>query len=136
MKKVKAYIERTQEGTYSVYIDLNDKQLNYGIHGEGDTTQEAIADFLSAYEAMKEFHIKKNKTFTEATFAFSHDTASFLEFYSKYFSLSGLSRLTGIHQAQLSHYLTGHRNPSRQTIQKIDNSIHQFALNLSKVKFS
>jgi hypothetical protein len=39
----------------------------------------------------------------------------------------------GIHQGQLSHYVTGKRNPSKNTIRKIDSSIRDFAKNLSQV---
>ena len=39
MNKVKAFIERVADGTYSVYIDLEDDTLNYGIIGEGDTVE-------------------------------------------------------------------------------------------------
>ncbi|MDR0371090.1 MAG: hypothetical protein LBH80_04475 [Prevotellaceae bacterium] len=51
MNTVKAFIERGDDGNYSVYIDLDDKTLNYGIHGTGNTAKEAVADFNSAYEA-------------------------------------------------------------------------------------
>jgi transcriptional regulator with XRE-family HTH domain len=50
-------------------------------------------------------------------------------------SLAGLSRITGINQGQLSHYMTGRRNPSKTTINKIQNSIHAFASDLGKVAF-
>lgn len=40
MKKVKAFIERGNDGTYGVYIDLLDKTLNYGIHGDGKTAKK------------------------------------------------------------------------------------------------
>ena len=135
MNTVKAFVEIAKDGTYSVYVDLEDNTLNYGIHGTGDTVKEAIDDFVSAYEAMKKFHHQKGKEFVEASFIYSYDVASFLDYYTTYFSLAGLSRLTGIHQGQLSHYVNGTRNPSKQTIQKIDNSIHAFAKNLSQVQF-
>ncbi|MDR2232485.1 MAG: helix-turn-helix transcriptional regulator [Tannerella sp.] len=135
MNKVKAFVEIGNDGTYSVYIDLNDNTLNYGIHGNGNTVKEAIDDFISAYEAMKKLHDRLNKHFVEAEFAYHYDTASFLGYYASYFSLAGLSRLTGIHQGQLSHYVNGTRNPSRQTIQKIDRSIHEFADKLNQVQF-
>ena len=53
MNKVKAFIERGTDGTYGVYVDLNDETLNYGIHGDGATKQEAIDSFMTAYEDMK-----------------------------------------------------------------------------------
>ena len=135
MNKVKAFIERGSDGTYGVYVDLEDNTLNYGIIGDGNTVDEAIADFYLCYEDMKESHKKDNQYFQEADFEFHYDTASFLQYYTTYFSLAGLSRLTGIHQGQLSHYVNGMRNPSKRTIQKIDNSIHSFAKNLSQVQF-
>ena len=135
MNKVKAFIEQGKDGTYSVYVDLDDNTLNYGIHGDGNTVSEAIDDFNAGYLEMKQLYEKESMHFVEAEFDFHYDTASFLNYYTNYFSLAGLSRLTGIHQEQLSHYLNGTRNPSKQTIMKIDNSIHQFAKKISAVHF-
>jgi len=135
MNKVTAFVEIGIGGTYSVYVDLEDKTLNYGIHGNGNTAKEAIDDFISAYETMKKFHNKEGKHFVEAVFEFHFDVPSFLGYYTNYFSLAGLARLTGINQRQLSHYLNGVRSPSKQTIKKIDSSINTFAKNLSQVQF-
>jgi len=135
MNKVKAFIEIGVDGTFSVYVDLEDNTLNYGIHGNGNTVKEAMDDFISAYEAMKKFYNQENKYFIEAEFEYHYDTASFLKYYTAYFSLAGLSRMTGINQGQLSHYVNGKRNPSKRTVQKIDRSIHAFANRLSQVQF-
>jgi predicted RNase H-like HicB family nuclease len=135
MNKIKAFIERGKDGTYGVYVDLEDNTLNYGIIGDGYTVDEAIEDFNIGYLEMKELYKEEGKHFIEAEFEFHYDTASFLQYYTNYFSLAGLSRLTGIHQGQLSHYVNGTRNPSKQTIQKIDHSIQAFAKNLSQVQF-
>jgi len=135
MNKVKAFVERGNDGTFGVYIDLDDNRLNYGIIGDGNTVTEAIEDFKAGYLEMKELYEKEGKPFIEAEFEFHYDTASFLQYYTNYFSLAGLSRLTGIHQGQLSHYMNGTRNPSKQTIQKIDNSIQVFAKNLCQIQF-
>ena len=135
MKTVKAFVERGTDGIFSVYVDLNDNTLNYGIHGTGDTANKAIEDFNICYQDMKELYRELGKEFVEANFEYHYDTASFLNFYTLFFSLAGLSRLTGINQGQLSHYVNGNRNPSKQTIQKIDNSIHSFARNLGQVHF-
>jgi predicted RNase H-like HicB family nuclease len=135
MNKVKAFIERGADGSYGIYIDLEDNTLNYNIHGDGKTIDEAIEDFRIGYEEMKESFAEENKYFVESEFEFCYDTASFLQYYTNYFSIAGLSRLTGIHQGQLSHYVTGRRNPSKRTIEKIDKSINRFAKNLSQVQF-
>jgi hypothetical protein len=135
MNKVKAFIERGRDGTYGVYVDLEDNKLNYGVIGDGASVQEAIEDFKAGYIEMKELHEKEGLPFVEAEFEFHYDTASFMDYYTTFFSIAGLSRMTGIHQGQLSHYVNGHRNPSRRTIQRIDNAIHQFAQNLNRIQF-
>jgi predicted RNase H-like HicB family nuclease len=136
MEKVKAFIERGNDGSFSVYVDLENKTLNYGIFGEGDTVKEAVEDFMSAYETMKEFHKEQEKYFVEAEFEIRYDMASFLNYYSGKLSLVGLEKITGINQRQLSHYVNGTNRPSRQTIRKINNSLHGFANELSQVHFS
>jgi predicted RNase H-like HicB family nuclease len=135
-KKIKAFIERGNDGTYGVYVDLEDNTLNYGIIGEGNTVQEAIDDFKASYLEMKEFYKEQNKHFVEADFEFYYDIASFLQFYTNYFTLAGLGRVTGINQRQLSHYVNGQKIPRPGTIKKIETSLHALSEELSQVRFS
>jgi hypothetical protein len=135
MNKVKAFIERGNDGTFGVYVDLEDETLNYGIIGNGNTVEEAIEDFNAGYLEMKELFEEKSKPFVETDFEFHYDTASFLSSYSHILSLAGLSRLTGLNQGQLSHYVTGRKKPTRKTVEKIQNSIHSFGKELCQVSF-
>lgn len=133
MKKIKAIIERANDGNYSVYMDADD--VSYLVTGTGATAEEAVKCFEDGYSDMKAFYTKKGMKFEELEFVYEYDMASFLSYYSKNFSLAGLSRLTGINQGQLSHYLTGRRKPSRVTVLKMQNSIHRFANELGRVNF-
>lgn len=135
METVNAFIERGNDGMYSVYVDLEDKTLNYGIHGTGKTVQDAVSDFHSAYEGMKEYHKQKGKDFVEAKFNFKYDLPSFLQYYSNKLSLAGLERITGVNQGQLSHYINGYRKPSKRTVEKIEKGLHEFAKEISQVNF-
>ena len=108
MIRLKAIIERAGDGNYSVYMD--DDDMSYLVTGTGKTAEEAEFDY-------------------------EYDMASFLSYYSKAFSLAGLSRITGINQGQLSHYVTGRRVPSARTKEKMQHSIHKFAEELKEVKF-
>lgn len=85
---------------------------------------------------MKEAYAENNDQFPEVEFEFSYDMASFLNYYAYAFSLAGLARITGVNQGQLSHYVTGHRKPSKATIEKIERSLHDFANEISEVKFA
>lgn len=133
MKTVKAIIERAGDGSYSVYMDADD--MSYLITGTGETAEGAIKSFQINYEDMKRYYAEEKKDFEEVEFVYEYDMASFLSYYSKAFSLAGLSRITGVNQGQLSHYVTGYRTPSARTKQKIQDSIHAFAEELSQVSF-
>ncbi len=135
MNKVKAFIERGNDGTYGVYVDLEDNTLNYGIHGDGKTVDEAIEDFNTSYDDMKSYLTQKGKKFVEAEFDFVYDIASFLAYYGNILSLAGMERLTGVNQGQLSHYVTGRRKPSKRTVEKIEKKLQAFGKELNQVQF-
>lgn len=134
MKKVRVFIERASDGNYSAYMP-DDDNLSYGISGTGHTIEETVKDFNAAYEGMKEYYAEEGKQFEEVVFEFSYDIPSFLAYYSDKLSLAGLERITGVAQGQLSHYVTGRRNPSKKTIEKIQAALQQFGKELSNVHF-
>ena len=133
MRKVRAIIERAADGNYSVYMDADD--MSYLVTGTGKTADEAVNCFKAGYEDMKKYYAEKGKEFEEVEFDYQYDMASFLSYYSKVLSLAGLSRLTGVNQGQLSHYMTGRRSPSKVTKEKMQKSIHAFAEDLCQVNF-
>ncbi len=133
-KKINVLIERGVDGTYSAFISDND--CEFGCIGEGNYVEESKNDFLLAVDEMKEAYAENNDQFPEVEFEFSYDMASFLNYYAYAFSLAGLARITGVNQGQLSHYVTGHRKPSKATIEKIERSLHDFANEISEVKFA
>ena len=133
MRKVNAIIERAGDGNFSIYSDADD--LSYLITGTGKTVDEAKKCFEDGYEDMRRYYEKEGKPFTEVEMVYQYDMASFLEYYTKAFSLVGLARITGINQGQLSHYVTGRRTPSARTKEKMQKAIHAFAEDLSTVNF-
>lgn len=134
VRKVKAIIERASDGSYSVYMDADD--MDYLVTGTGATAEEAIKVFMGGYGDTKRFYAEEGRAFEEADFEFSYDMASFLSYFSKAFSLAGLSRITGINKSQLSHYVTGRRTPSKTTVKKIQDSVQSFAKELGQVHFA
>ncbi len=131
--KVSVIIERGQDGTYGAYIGTDN--VPFGIIGDGKTVQDAKTDFLNSYEEMKTYYFETNKKFTPYEFEFKLDVASFLAYYGSILSLSGLERLTGVNQGQLSHYVTGRRKPSKKTIEKIETKLHEFGSELNQIQF-
>ena len=132
--KVKAFIEKGNDGTYGVYIDLEENRLTYGIIGDGDTVEEAIADFYNSYEEMKLHYTEQEKVFQEVEFEFEYDVASFLSYYAEKLSKSGLEHITGINQKQLGHYSSGHKRPKTETVKKIQLALNNFGKELSQLQ--
>jgi len=125
------------ENRYELVINPDkDYPMDFGLFGEGTTVKEAIEDFYISLEEVKDIYKDEKKDFpANLTFDFKYDMASFLAYYSNVLSLAGLERLTGVAQGQLSHYLNGHRKPSKHTIKKIEEKLHTFGKELHQVQF-
>ena len=132
--KIKVTIERGDDGSYGAFISSDNAP--FGIVGDGKSVQETKDDFINSYEEMKLYYSENSKKFTECDFEFSYDIASFLAYYGKILSLAGMERLTGVNQGQLSHYVTGHRKPSKKTIEKIEKKLHAFGNELNQIEFA
>lgn len=131
MKTVRVFIERASDGYYSAYMP-DDNHLHFTATGEGATAIEAKDDFMAVVE---DFRTDFPEEVAGLRFEFSYDLASFLAYYSGKLTLAGLSRITGVAQGQLSHYITGRRRPSAHTVDKINKALHSFAAELGQVQF-
>jgi predicted RNase H-like HicB family nuclease len=69
-KKVRAIIEKCKDGGYSVYPDWGKTKSTYSIIGDGDTKEEAVADFQTAYNEMKAYYAEIGENFKEVEFVF------------------------------------------------------------------
>lgn len=67
---------------------------------------------------------------------FTFDVSGALKYYSGFMSYSGLSKVTGIHQKQLSNYANGFRKPNKETVDKILSNLHRFGNELSQVQIT
>ena len=108
-----------------------------GVYGEGDTVHEAKENLLDGLS----FFIKHNQNLPEVLqeeheIEYHFDTSSFLQYYSNIFTKSALERMTGINQKQLGHYVSGYRNPSKKTVEKIDGALHRLSDELSQVRLA
>ena len=133
-KFINVTIERGVDGSYSAYIA--DDNCEFECIGVGENVEATKSDFMEAVEEMKVVYLENGDQFPTVEFVFNYDMASFLSYYAYAFSLAGLARITGVNQGQLSHYVTGHRKPSKATIEKIEKSLHNFANEISQVKFA
>ena len=61
------------------------------------------------------------------------DVQSFLEYYRGYLTLTGLEKITGINQKQLSNYLNRRSVPRRKQAERITEGLHKFAAELLNI---
>jgi DNA-binding phage protein len=129
---VKGIIERSESGRYYIYIPADKNPFRrVAVLGEGDTQEEAKTDFKNVLYDFVEQGLVERQDFE---FEFQIDVLSFLESFKSLFTMSGLARLTGIHAAQLSHYITGRSKPSLKTQAKIQDALANLAAELAQVK--
>ena len=76
-KKVRVFIERSKDGSYSAYMP-DDNNLSYGIIGEGNTIEDAFNDFIGTYEDMRKVAKENDRPFEGVIFKFSYETSTLL----------------------------------------------------------
>jgi len=131
-KTIKASIEIGENLDYDICSDP-ETDVPFMLLGQGKTILEAKQDFFDCFEDLKKSYSKQGKEIPEVEFEFIYDVQSFLK-YSP-FSLTWLSNATGINKKQLSHYTTKYKNPSRVTLEKIQNAVNSFVADYSQVHF-
>jgi len=132
MRKISAKICRAKDGFYSVHC------INEPFSGGGETADAAKNDMLEQMTLFKQTAIEEGLEYPDFLdqdyeITYSFDTKSLLEYYSGILSLSGLERITGIHQKQLWSYLHGKTVPRRKQIEKIENGLHALGKELMSI---
>ncbi len=110
MKTIKIIIERASDGTYGAYSDNVE-----GIYGVGDTLEEVRQSVNDAIESILLY-------FDDA-----------LEYYDKIITRASLSRLTGINEKQLGHYIQGKHKLRKEKKEIIKNSLHKLGRELLSI---
>ena len=133
MKTIEATIERSfEDGTYSVYCN------NEMFSGMGDSAEAAKANLREQMEFFKRTAKEDNFSYPkflddEYEIVYKFSTESLLEYYSGILTLSGLEKITGIHQKQLWSYLHKKSKPRKAQIEKIENGLHNLGSELMSI---
>jgi len=129
MKKIEAIIERAKDGTFSVFCTTEI------FTGMGDTAEAAKLDMQKQMDVFKKTAIEDSFSYPdfldeEFEIVYKFNTESLLEYYSGILSLSGLEKITGIHQKQLWNYLHGKSKPRKAQVEKIEKGLHSLGSEL------
>lgn len=132
MKKIEAKIERSADGTFSVYC------LQEKFSGMGNTAEEAKKDMIEQMQFFKKTAQEIGFSYPdfldkEFEVVFKFDPDSLLEYYAGILSLAGLEKVTGIHQKQLWSYLHRKSKPRKSQIEKIEKGLHALGSELMSI---
>jgi hypothetical protein len=110
MKKIIAIIERSTDGTCTIFCE------NEMFSGIGKSPEEAKADMLFQMNFFKETAIENRFSYpafldSEFEVVYKFDTESLLQYYAGVITPAALERLSGIHQKQLWNYMHGRSKP-------------------------
>jgi len=105
-----------------------------GIFAAGDTLEECKKDVETSIEQIK--RTQPYDSWPEIIkgpyeIEWRYDVESLLTHFSRFFTLAGLERITGIHQKQLWSYMHGQTKPRNAQKERIRNSLTTFAKELS-----
>ena len=107
-----------------------------GIYAAGGTVEECKNDVEVAIALIKKNLPEerwREQIKGDYTLVWDYAIQSLLLYYGGLLSLSGLERLTGIHQKQLWSYMHGRSKPRIQQKQRIEKALHSFANELADV---
>ena len=134
MAKIKAIIEKSEDGGYSVYaVDVQ------GATGYGETEAEAKADFLSVLEEQKEYYYERTKTMAEwATdgyeIEYRYDFSGFFQAFP-FVNISAFADMVGINPSLMRKYKAGLATASEKQKQQIQEQFDKIVHRLQAVQF-
>jgi len=128
-----ALIERGKDGTFGIFTP----DINSVIIGEGNTVEEAKADFENSVEEMILSYVevgdKLPDELKDVEFVYKYDIASMFDYYS-WINVSQFARKAGINPSLMRQYRMGNTYISDNQISKIENTLHSLGKELAAIK--
>ncbi|MCD8203385.1 MAG: hypothetical protein LUD48_07070 [Prevotella sp.] len=127
MEKIIMMVEKTKD-FYDAYSENCD-----GIYAAGDSIDAVKKDTEEAIRLIKKKLPEERwpkQIRGEYELVFKLDPQSFLRYFKDCMSLAGLERITGINQKQLSAYLNNRSKPRKRQVERINDGLHRFAIEL------
>jgi predicted RNase H-like HicB family nuclease len=123
-----------------------DWENNYGAYSEEVSgcvaTNKTLEGVKQAYIEALEFHLEGLRgdgneipavMQGEYTLDYVLNVRALLHYFEGVLTRSALSRVTGINERQLGHYITGHRKPRPKQREKIVEGLHRIGKEINSV---
>lgn len=134
MGRIKAFIEKADDGGISVYSDDVD-----GAYGYGLTEQEAKADFVSVLEEQAEYYKERHGEYPDwylsgYTVDYVYDISGFFEAFP-FINASKFARAVGINESVMRRYKGKIVTPSERQKAIIQAGYDAILKRMNEVKF-
>lgn len=130
--RVTVIIEKANDGGYSCY--MADDVGNFGLQGYGDTAAEAKADFLEAYEELKEVGAEDGFDVPQMSFVWKYDMQSFFNYFS-FLNVSKIAERAGINSSQMRQYASGASKATQMQYDRLSRAVASIRHDLEVATF-
>jgi len=129
--KTTALIEKGTDGTFTIFTH----DLQHTTIGEGDTVEEAKADFENSVTEMIRSYGNQDlpKELKDLDFQFKYDISSMFDYF-RFVNVTQFAKTAGISPSLLRQYKAGNTYISERQITKIETALHKIGRELSTVK--
>jgi len=128
-----ALIERGRDGTFGIFTP----DINSTIIGEGNTVEEAKADFENSVREISQFYkedgIALPDELKDIQFVYKYDIASMFNYYD-WINVSKFACKAGINASLMRQYRMGKTYISENQIKKIESALHSLGNELLAIK--
>ena len=128
-----ALIERGKDGTFGIFTP----DINSTIIGDGNTVEEAKADFENSVKEIIQFYQEDGKELPDELkdiqFVYKYDIASMFDYYN-WINVSKFAQKAGINPSLMRQYRMGKTYISENQISKIESTLHSLGNELAAIK--
>jgi predicted RNase H-like HicB family nuclease len=128
-----ALIEKGKDGTFGIFTP----DIEHTIVGEGNTVEEAKADFENSVKEMRLSYTENNHEIPDelkdVQFVYKYDIASMFDYYD-WINVSRFARKTGINPSLMRQYRMGGKYISEKQVGKIEETLHKLGNELAAIK--
>lgn len=130
--KAIALIEKGKEGKYHIYS----KNLKSFIIGEGETVEEAKADFENTANEIIETYTPETlpKELQNLSFEYHYDMGALFNYYD-FINVTKFAKRVGISESLMRRYKIG-EYISQTQLSKIESALHSIGKDISEIKLT
>ena len=132
--KVKALIEKTDNGYYSI---TSDEQIgNYCLGGYGDSLTDAKADFMSVVKEAQDAYVAANgelpDKYKDISVSYQYDLQSFFDCFD-WINITKFAQVAGVNESKLRLYKVGKAFAGERTRAKLQEAVKRMGAELAAV---